>query len=202
MKQADFASYKWIHESSVRFTDDAMILYAPPKTDYFCDPSEPIATSGILPDSLNNAPFFYREVTGDFVLRVQVQHDFLYTYDAATLMVMKDDTMWAKACWEKTDFDTHAVVSVVTNGVSDDANGCNIESDTVWLQMVRVKDNFGLQYSLDGVKFDMMRYFYLPVGETAKVGFVAQSPQGEGGDRIFRHVSLERRTVSNLRAGV
>ena len=46
-------------------------------------------------------------------------------------MVMQSDAVWGKACFEQSDFGTHAVVSVVTNGVSDDANGCNIDGDTV-----------------------------------------------------------------------
>lgn len=46
-------------------------------------------------------------------------------------MVLQDMAHWAKACFELTDFNTQAVVSVVTNGQSDDANGCNIEENSV-----------------------------------------------------------------------
>ena len=35
-----------------------------------------------------------------------------------------------------------------------------------------------------------------------KVGIEAQSPAGEGGMRFYSHISLENRTVENLRAGV
>ncbi|WP_416151963.1 hypothetical protein ACM26V_07595 [Salipaludibacillus sp. HK11] len=42
------------------------------------------------------------------------------------------------------DFDTNAVVSVVTNQTSDDTNGCNIEGDMVWLQVARVNNAFSL----------------------------------------------------------
>ena len=41
-----------------------------------------------------------------------------------------------------------------------------------------------------------------PVGESVKVGLEAQSPAGEGGLRIFSDVSLENRTVINLRKGL
>lgn len=202
MNKADFSDFKWLDESSVRFVDDAMIIYAPAKTDYFIDGGESPSDDEKLPDSLNNAPYFYREVSGDFVLRVQVEHAFADTYDATVVMIMHDKTTWAKACWEKTDFDTHAVVSVVTNGVSDDANGCNLDSNVVWLQAVRVENSFAFHYSLDGKKFDMMRYFHLPVGETVKVGLLSQSPKGNGGDRVYRHFSLENKTAENIRAGV
>ena len=40
------------------------------------------------------------------------------------------------------------------------------------------------------------------VEETVKVGIEAQSPAGEGGMRCYSDISLENRTVENLRAGV
>lgn len=57
-------------------------------------------------------------------------------------------------------------------------------------------------YSLDGERFDMVRLFHLPVEKTVKVGIEAQSPAGDGGLRFYSEISLENRTVRNLRAGV
>lgn len=34
-----------------------------------------------------------------------------------------------------------------------------------------------------------------------KVGLLAQAPTGEGGKRIYEHLSIEQRTVKNIRAG-
>ena len=116
-------------------------------------------------------------------------------------MVMKDLTCWAKACFEHTDFHTHAVVSVVTRGSSDDANGCNLDGNTAWLQICRVGNNFAFHYSVDGEQFYMMRYFYLPADPVVKVGLLAQAPQGNGGDRIYENLTIERKTVKNIRAG-
>lgn len=53
---------------------------------------------------------------------MKVSHAFKETYDSASVMVMKDLSSWAKCCFELTDFGTHAAVSVVTKGDSDDAN--------------------------------------------------------------------------------
>ena len=91
---------------------------------------------------------------------------------------------------------------VPANGVSDDANGCNIAQDEVWLQIVRVGDVFCTHYSLDGETFYMVRLFHLPVEKTVKVGIEAQSPAGEGGLRFYSDITLENRTVKNLRAGI
>ncbi|MEK4043973.1 DUF1349 domain-containing protein [Paenibacillus sp. FSL H8-0048] len=201
MTKADFTAYQWMNEGNIRFEDDSIIIEATANSDFFCN-NGAISEEGLTPESLTNAPFFYTEVTGDFVLRVKVSHDFRDTYDSSSIMVMQDLNIWAKACFELTDFDTHAVVSVVTNQTSDDANGCNIEGNEVWLQAARSGNAFAFHYSTDGVRFDMMRFFTLPVGDTVKVGLLAQAPTGDGGDRIYKDFSLEQRTVKNIRAGV
>ena len=72
-------------------------------------------------------------------------------------MIIRDEYMWAKAAFEKSDFGTNAVVCVVTDQVSDDANGCNIDQDEIWLQIVRVGDVFCTHYSLDGERFAKIR---------------------------------------------
>ena len=47
----------------------------------------------------------------------------------------------------------------------------------------------------------MMRYFHLPAEPTIKVGLLAQAPVGKGGIRIYENLSIEKRTVKNIRAG-
>ncbi|MCR8656870.1 DUF1349 domain-containing protein [Paenibacillus endoradicis] len=200
MNKEMFQNYTWLNEDSIRFEEDKLIMYAPGKTDFFNN-SGPIGVEGITPDSLTNAPFYYTEVSGDFVMRVKVSHDFKDTYDATSIMVLKDSTVWAKACLELTDFDTHAVVSVVTNQTSDDANGCNIRGNEVWLQMARSGNSFAFHYSVDGVKYDMMRFFTLPIDDIVKVGLLAQAPTGKGGERIYQNYTLELRSVKNIRSG-
>lgn len=193
MDKTFYKNFKWLNQSSIQFTKEGFLINAPEESDFFRG-SEKFVRA--------NAPFYYTEIFGDFVLKAKVSHEFLDTFDAATIMVMENDNIWAKACFEKTDFDTNAVVSVVTNQMSDDANGCNIEGNTVWLQVARVGNNFAFHYSVDGNKFDMMRYFFLPAGQIIKVGFVAQAPIGKGGKRHFENIKLEHRTVLNIRAGV
>lgn len=119
--------FKWLNESKIKTSGDQIEILAPPQSDFFYNNGS-INEDGITPESLCNAPFYYTELTGDFVMKVQVSHDFKDTYDSASIMVMKDIKNWAKACFEKTDFNTHAAVSVISrNGECDDANGCNIE---------------------------------------------------------------------------
>lgn len=192
--------FKWMNESKLTKTGDRIVMYAPGHTDFFYGGAT-TNVEGELPANLCNAPYYYTEVTGDFVLRVKVSHAFRDTYDSASVMVMQDMDHWAKACFELTDFGTHAAVSVVTKGYSDDANGCNIEGNTAWLQVCRVGNSFAFHYSVDGETFYMTRFFILDCGNTVRVGLLAQAPTGSGGDRLYEHLKIENRTVGNIRAG-
>ncbi len=192
--------FKWLNKSSIRQTGDRIEITAPARTDFFCSSLDQ-CKEGVLPESLCNTPYYYMEMEGDFVLKVKVSHDFKDTYDSASVMVMKDQNCWAKCCFELTDFGTHAAVSVVTKGDSDDANGCNLEGKTVWRQVFRGGNNFSFHYSVDGINFYMMRYFLLPVDPVIKVGLWAQAPVGNGGIRVYKNLSIEKRTERNIRAG-
>ena len=194
--------FKWLNEGELKQEGDKIIIQAPALTDFFCG-GETSSEEGILPESLCNAPYCYTEIAGDFVLKVKVSHAFRETYDSASIMVMQDLRSWAKCCYELTDFGTHAAVSVVTkNGESDDANGCDIEGqDFLWLKVCRVGRAFSFHYSKDGEHFHMTRYFLLPESKTVKVGMLAQAPTGNGGERVYEHLSIEKKTVKNIRAG-
>jgi len=193
--------FNWINEGQLKEEKNRIEMYAPAGSDFFCN-NGAISEEGITPETLCNAPFYYTEIKGDFVMKVKVTHEFKDTYDSASVMIMIDMLNLAKACFEKTDFGTHAAVSVVTrNGESDDANGCNVDSNTVWLQITRVGNSFAFHYSEDGKAFYMMRFFNLSASDSIKVGLLAQAPQGQGGVRIYENFSIENKTVKNIRFG-
>jgi len=185
----------WLNESQLEMKHDVLQISAPGRTDYFINPENG--------DVKNNAPFFYTNVQGDFVLRAKVRHDFITTFDGAALFIMDSERedRWAKLCYEYTDLNTYAVVSVVTNGVSDDANGQNLTDKSVWLQIGRKGDAFVMHYSTDGSQYQMVRVFNLKASDTLKVGLVSQSPIGEGLISDFSDVQLEQVTMENIRSG-
>ena len=193
-------NFKWLNESKMTESQGKITILATDNSDFF-NRAGGVSKDGITPESLSNAPYYYTDVTGDFVLTAKVSHDFKHVYDAAALLIHENNNLWAKACFELTDFDTHAVVSVVTNKFSDDANGCNINGNSCWLKAARLGDVFGFYYSTDGSNFYMMRVFGLPVGKTVKVGLLAQAPAGADGERRFEDIVLENKSVVNIRAG-
>jgi len=194
----NFNEFKWLNQSKHSIDGDKISIHAPAISDYF---NSPVQVNGVFKPAIGNAPFFYTDIEGDFVIRVKVKPDFKSNFDAGCIMVMQDENTWFKAAFEKSDFDTTAVVSVVTNKVSDDANGCNIDVDSIWLQVARVGNNFAIHYSLDGDKFDMVRVFYLQADASLKVGIAAQCPSGQGSTHEYCGLTIEKRTIKALRAG-
>lgn len=187
--QWEHAPERWepLPEGGIRVT-------VPAKADYFRDP-----TGSHVND---NAPFLWQTVAGDFVMRGLVRPSFNSTYDSGVLMVRADPEHWAKVCFEKTDFGTTAVVSVVTDGLSDDANGADLTVSQVWLQIVRSGNVFALHYSPDGENWRMVRIFRLDMPAEIRAGIVAQCPAGPGTTVDLLHLSIEQRTVTNPRKGI
>ncbi|WP_312370513.1 DUF1349 domain-containing protein [Lachnoclostridium sp.] len=189
----NYNDFQWTIETQYEVVEDEIHIYAPAKTDYFVNPAD----GKIVTD----APFFYKEVEGDFVLRAKVSHDFVSTYDACVLLALENEKLWAKACFEYTDLGTHSVVTVMTNERSDDANGVDVDGDEIWLQLSRKDDLFAIHYSQDGKEFKMARLCHLPMQKKIKVGLEAQSPTGNGGTRKFSNVSLELKSLEDIRSG-
>ena len=190
----------WLNETEWEpLPGGGLRMHAGPRTDFFQNPNgDPGTDTGHL---------LWLPVRGDFVAQAHVRPTFTSTYDAGALMVRSDETHWAKLCYEATDFGTHAAVSVVTDGLSDDANGVDLEAPSLWLQIVRVGDLFGLHYAINDAgkapeAWRMVRYFRLALPPEIKVGIVAQSPVGPGTAVDFLRFTVESRTVENLRAGI
>ena len=166
----------------------------PPAVDYFVDPAGSTTK--------DDAPYLYLKVKGDFVAQVHVRPSFTTTWDAGAIMVRHDSHHWAKLAYESTDLGTTAVVSVVTNSVSDDANGIDLAVPDLWLQVFRKGNVLGMHYARDGAAYRMVRVFQLLLPDEIQVGVEAQCPAGPGTSVDFLSFSVESRSVKVLRAGV
>ena len=173
--------------------ENGYLLKAKPNSDMVVD-----AQSGNV---VSNAVYLADEITGDFAFSACVSHDFRSTYDACCLIAYAHDTLWSKACFECTEEGEHAVVTVMTNGRSDDANSVRIEENRVWLQICRHGDVISVQYSTDGKEWTFVRILSMPLPETVRLGLLAQSPVGEGGEFRFEDVKLAHRSPANMRFG-
>ncbi|MBP5246110.1 MAG: DUF1349 domain-containing protein [Clostridia bacterium] len=183
-------------DSSVLFTkEDGVSLIPDEKSTFFCDPNGK--------KNRANAVFMYSELEGDFIVRAHVDHDFIYTGDAAGIMMRIDDENWAKLGFEKSETGTHSLISSITHdGWSDRAIGETYQWDNVRLYFVRKGNTFGMYYSADDKHKRLVRYFRFNAPEKIQVGMMAQSPNGEG-DAVmnFYTFEVEHISVESIEAG-
>ena len=169
----------------------ALTIGAGAVTDLFLDPQG-------APPKLN-APRLLGRVNGDFQLSARVKVGFRSTFDAGVLLLWVGEDAWAKLCFERSPDGRPLVVSVVTRGVSDDANGFAVEGDRVWLRVSRLAPSYAFHASTDGRSWELVRHFALD-GEPA-VGFLAQSPTGEGCRVTFDELRFSAERLADLRSG-
>ena len=173
--------------------DGSLRIVAGPRTDLFVDPAGGPAALG--------APRIAGVVEGDFQLSARVRVDLRATFDAGALVLHAADDAWVKLALERSPQGEAMVVSVVTRGRSDDANGRVVTGDAVWLRISRTGAACALHASDDGVRWELVRHFALdaPAGLTA--GFLAQSPTGEGCTASFDDVRFVAEPLAELRDG-
>jgi uncharacterized protein len=175
-------------------TKNAIEMEAAGLTDFFID------MQGLK--AKDNAPFYYEKRKGDFVIKVRVRPEFKKNYDAGGLFIYDSAKKWIKFEFEMTDLGYPSVVSVVTNGVSDDCNGEKQEGlEELWLQIARRGDNWVLHHSENGKKWKMARYFHLKMKEEVRIGLEAQSPLGSGCKVEYFGLKIEDNDLKDLRKG-
>jgi regulation of enolase protein 1 (concanavalin A-like superfamily) len=168
-------------------------ISAGPRTDLFVDPG-----GG---DPALNAPMLLGATDGDFLLSARVRADLRATFDAGALMLHAGDRTWAKLALERSPQGEAMIVSVVTRGVSDDANGPVVVGDGVWLRVARIGEACALHASADGDRWDLVRHFALDAPDGLAAGLLAQSPTGDGCTATFDEIRFEARTLADLRDG-
>jgi regulation of enolase protein 1 (concanavalin A-like superfamily) len=146
-----------------------------------------------------NAPALVGAVSGDFMLSARVEVAFAADYDAGALLLYGDESRWAKLCFEYSPQGEAMIVSVVTRGLSDDANGFVVDGNAVWLRISRMGTAYAFHASTDGATWSFIRHFALD-GEI-ELGLEAQSPVGEGCSVTFTDVEFAQRRLAELRDG-
>lgn len=158
---------------------DTVTLIAGAGDDLFADPG----TDGLV---LSASKFTF-ETTGDFQFRAKVKVGFREKFDSGVLLGCFTDHKWFKICAEMDPQGNPRVVTVVTDGRSDDSNGTHLAADDIHLRISRIGATFALHSSPDGTRWDLVRYFTLnePGDATLQVGIAAQSPAGPGTEVTF-----------------
>ena len=173
--------------------DGTLRIVAGPRTDLFLDPAGGPPQLG--------APRITAAVEGDFQLSAYVKAELQATFDAGALVLHAADHSWVKLALERSPEGRAMVVSVVTSGLSDDANGRVVTGAGVWLRIARIGGACALHASDDGVRWDLVRHFALPAPDGLTAGFLAQSPTGEGCAATFDGLDFAAEALADLRDG-
>jgi regulation of enolase protein 1 (concanavalin A-like superfamily) len=173
--------------------DDSLTIVAGPRTDWFVDPGTGSAKL--------DAPALVAPTDGDFLLSARVEVDFTSRFDAGVLALWRDERTWAKLCFEYSPDGEPMVVSVVTRTTSDDCNSEVVAGNAVWLRIARIGHQFAFHASSDGTAWRLVRHFGLADGDQLEVGFLAQSPTGDGCTARFSEIRFNQTTLADLRSG-
>jgi uncharacterized protein len=174
--------FSWINKQKDYrvLSDDSVSITASKETDLYND-----AKSG---SAAGNAPMLAFTPDDAFVLTAKVTPDFKSVYDGGFLVVYVDQTHWAKLLLEKSHYGPFSVSSSVTNTYSDDSVNADIPGKEVYLRVTKSKEVFTFYYSLDGVKWQYIRYFRFPIKGQLRIGFASQSPSGDHCTTVFSKI--------------
>lgn len=164
------------------------------RTDWFLDPGGAV--------NVLNAPALLAPVQRPCMLKAFVHSASAATFDAGVLAIYQGDQQWAKLCLELSPQKQVTIVSVVTNGTSDDCNSVPVNGEAVHLRISVLEKAFAFHYSVDGTVWNLVRYFTLGESETLEIGFLSQSPVGEGCTATFTDISYLTEKLADIRSGV
>ena len=170
-----------------------------PKADIFSDPNGGKLTN-------NTVPMLLAEVDNakPFTLTAKVTPTFTETgtYNAGDLFVFADDTLWQKLAFEQDERGNHRIVSVRTQGTSDDNNHEVVTQPSVYLKISSDTRTIASYYSLDNKVWWMARLYQNNYPQQLWLGLGTQCPMEQGTTCLFEEVNLEPVSVQDFRLGV
>lgn len=181
---------------NVTIVGDTLIFVAGPQTDYFRSPDGSV---------VNNSPVIFTEIdnTKPFTFTAKVTPEFTETgtYSAGVLYAYENDSHCQKLCFEQSEDGLHRVVTVRTNGTSDDDNHQIIPGKYVYMRLSSDGTTLGSYYSEDGKEWHMARLYKNDFPEKLLLGISSQSPKDDEHTCNFSEVSLIDKATTDFRNG-
>lgn len=185
-------------EKQVSDSAGIVIFRAKPNADYFRDPNGKISQDDaaiLFMEVDNKKPFTYSA-------KVKTQFTPEGTYNAATLFVFANDTLWQKLCFEQDERGIHRVVSVRTVGTSDDNNHEVVNGkESIYFKISSDAKTIASYYSLDGKIWQMVRLYKNGYGDKIYLGICSQAPQSDECISTFENLRLTTDHVKDFRLG-
>lgn len=194
--------FTWLDGTDVpahTWADGVLRVTAGPRTDRFADPAGA--------DVVANAPVVAAPA-GRGGLTATVSCDGEGQFDAAALYALAGDD-WAKLALERSPAGEQMLVTVVTNGASDDCNHRVVapagEAVPVRLRLTVVGGGAFAAHVEQAGRWELLRYFGLRHAKAqpddVRLGLSAQSPLGEGCTATFGGLSWSAEGPADLRDG-
>ncbi len=179
--------FNWLNPpSEFSLEDDRLTIVTDPQTDLWQR-----TYYGFRND---NGHAFLKAVEGDFTFSVKTEFKANGMYDQCGILLYQDTENWMKASVEAENETISRLGSVVTNlGYSDWATtDIPAETNEVWYRFSRKGQDFYIEFSLNGTKYQQMRMFHIhkPVAEP-HVGVYACSPLKSSFEANFSEFKLE-----------
>ena len=185
-------------DSCVTEKDGVITFTAPEHTDIFIDPNDAKLTQ-------SSAKVLFTEVdnTKPFTFLARIKPGFTPDglYHQGSFVVMANDTLYQKFCFEQDERGKHRVVTVRTIGTSDDNNHEVITQDFIYYKISSDTRTIASYYSLDGKEWQMVRLYRNSYPRDLKVGISSMAPQKDICVSEFSELSLSTETVGDFRMG-
>ncbi|MEM6632037.1 MAG: DUF1349 domain-containing protein [Bacteroidota bacterium] len=176
---------QWFNEPNTwkLIGDSSLSMFVTPKTDFWRKTHYGF--------TVDDGPFYYAYVGGEFEVKVKITGDYKSRYDQMGLMVRKDESTWLKTGVEFVN-DTINLSAVVTHQYSDwSIVELEQKPASVWIKVKRSLDAVEICYSLDNERYSMMRLAYFPENTPLMVGLTAASPDGQGFNALFEDFRIK-----------
>lgn len=180
---------------NTRVADRKLTLTSAAKRDNFRDPNGKLSS--------NTAPVLLTEVDNQrpFTFTARIAPTFLETYDAGALYIWVKDDLWLKMAFEMDERRRTRMVTVRTNGTSDDNNHDVVAAKSVHMKISSDARTVGFYYSLDDQTWQLIKLFRNDYPEKIWLGVSAQSPVGNGTSATFEDIALTQTSVADFRLG-
>ena len=142
----------------------------------------------------DNAPVLQIETDEKyFSFVVRTEFESKHRYDQCGIAVYLNSENWLKASIEYENEEIQRLGTVVTNNGYSDWSSTDISASikSMWFRLSRRENDFCVENSTDGVKFNQMRICHMfNVAETVSFGIYACSPEDSSFKSIFTNMEI------------
>ena len=143
----------------------------------------------------DNAPVFQMETEEEyfsFVVKTEFEESH-HRFDQCGIVMYLDSENWLKGSIEYENEEYQHLGSVVTNHGYSDWATTQIDAGvkSMWYRFSRRQDDYCIEWSVDGVRFQQMRICHMQEGKgTICFGIYACSPEDSSFKAVFSHMQM------------